>query len=112
MLASAADADPSDASIRTELVKLLVARGDMTSARTMLTPEVAGIDPELLWTLAEMELRDGHIPEGTALLQQILADDPQPPRRAGHPRVFDRRSQPRCRVRVHRSRGRDGDCGR
>jgi tetratricopeptide (TPR) repeat protein len=76
VLASAADADPADASIRMELVKRLVARGDVASARTMLTPEVAGNDPELLWLLAEMELRDGHIPEGTALLQKMLADDP------------------------------------
>jgi tetratricopeptide (TPR) repeat protein len=76
VLASAADADPADASIRMELVKRLVARGDVASARTMLTPEVAGNDPELLWLLAEMELRDGHIPEGTALLKKMLADDP------------------------------------
>jgi tetratricopeptide (TPR) repeat protein len=76
VLASAADADPADASIRMELVKRLVTRGDMAGARTLLTPEVAGNDPELLWLLAEMELRDGHIPEGTALLQKMLADDP------------------------------------
>jgi tetratricopeptide (TPR) repeat protein len=42
----------------------------------LLTPDVAGNDPELLWLLAEMELRDGHIPEGTALLQKMLEDDP------------------------------------
>jgi len=76
VLARAADADPADASIRMELVKRLVARGDMAGARTLLTPEVAGSDPELLWLLAEMELRDGHIPEGTALLEKMLADDP------------------------------------
>jgi tetratricopeptide (TPR) repeat protein len=76
VLASAADADPADASIRMELVKRLVARSDMASARTLLTPEVAGNDPELLWLLAEMELRDGRIPEGTALLEKMLADDP------------------------------------
>lgn len=76
VLASAADADPADASIRVELVKRLVTRGDMASARNLLTPEVAGNDAELLWLLAEMELRDGRIPEGTALLQKMLADDP------------------------------------
>ena len=76
VLASAADADPADMSIRVELVKRLVARGDMAGARTLLTPEVAGNDAELLWLLAEMELRDGRIPEGTALLQKMLADDP------------------------------------
>ena len=76
VLASAADADPADASIRVELVKRLVARGDVAGARTLLTPEVAGNDAELLWLLAEMELRDGRIPEGTALLEKMLADDP------------------------------------
>jgi tetratricopeptide (TPR) repeat protein len=76
VLASAADADPADTAIRVELVKRLVARGDITEARHLLTPEVAGNDPELLWLLAEMELRDGHIPEGTALLEKMLADDP------------------------------------
>jgi tetratricopeptide (TPR) repeat protein len=76
VLASAADADPADTSIRIDLVKRLVARGDMGGARQLLTPEVAGSDPDLLWLLAEMELRDGRIPEGTALLQKMLADDP------------------------------------
>jgi tetratricopeptide (TPR) repeat protein len=76
VLASAADADPADASIRVEVVKRLVARGDLAAARALLTPEVAGNDAELLWLLAEMELRDGRIPEGTALLEKMLADDP------------------------------------
>jgi tetratricopeptide (TPR) repeat protein len=76
VLASAADLDPADASIRVEIVKRLVSRGDVAGARTLLTPEVAGNDPELLWLLAEMELRDGHIPEGTKLLEKMLEDDP------------------------------------
>ena len=62
--------------IRVELVKRLVTRGDMTEARKLLTPEVAGNDAELLWLLAEMELREGHIQQGAALLQKMLADDP------------------------------------
>ena len=76
VLASAAEADPAATPIRVELVKRLVARGDITESRNLLTPEVAGNDPELLWLLAEMELRDGHIPEGTALLEKMLGDDP------------------------------------
>jgi tetratricopeptide (TPR) repeat protein len=76
LLTAAADADPANAPIRTELVKRLVARGDLAGARSLLTPEVAGNDPELLWLLAEMELRDGRIPEGTALLRKMLIDDP------------------------------------
>jgi tetratricopeptide (TPR) repeat protein len=76
VLASAADADPADQEIRVELVNRLVAKGDLAGARTLLTPEVAGSDPNLLWLLAEMELRDGRIAEGTAVLQKILADEP------------------------------------
>jgi tetratricopeptide (TPR) repeat protein len=76
VLASAADADPADTAIRVELVKRLVTRGDLAAARQLLTPEVAGNDPELLWLLAEMELREGHIQQGAALLERMLADDP------------------------------------
>ena len=90
LLATAADADPANTPIRVELVKRLVTRGDLAGARNLLTPEVAGDDPELLWLLAEMELRDGHIAEGTALLEKMLVDDPDSPRRAGHPWVLGR----------------------
>ena len=76
VLASAADTDPTDIGIRVELVNRLVARGNMAAVRAVLTPEVAGSDPNLLWVLAEMELRDGRIAEGTAVLKQILAADP------------------------------------
>lgn len=76
VLMAAAEVDPADNSIRSQLVKILVARGDIAGARAILTPDVAGSDPELLWTLAELELRDGRIVEGTAVLQQILAGDP------------------------------------
>jgi tetratricopeptide (TPR) repeat protein len=76
VLRIAADANPADSALRAQLVKLLLVRGDMETARVLLTPEVAGSDPELLWTLAEMELRDGRIAEGTAVLQHLLAGDP------------------------------------
>jgi tetratricopeptide (TPR) repeat protein len=76
VLARAADADPGNASIRADMVKRLVARGNVTDARALLTPDVAGNDPDLLWLLAEMELRDGHIAEGTSLLERMLVDDP------------------------------------
>jgi predicted Zn-dependent protease len=76
VLLRAADADQSNVAVRAELAKRFVARGDMERARNLLTPDVAGNDPELLWLLAEMELRDGRIPEGTLLLQRMLVDDP------------------------------------
>jgi tetratricopeptide (TPR) repeat protein len=76
VLAAAANTDPADIGIRAELVNRFVARGEMARARPLLTPEVAGGDPNLLWMLAEMELRDGRVAEGTAVLRQILAADP------------------------------------
>ena len=76
LLGTAAGVDPADASIRADLAKRLLARGDLHGARALLTPDVAGNDPDLLWQLAEMELRDGRITEGTELLQRMLVDDP------------------------------------
>jgi tetratricopeptide (TPR) repeat protein len=76
ILREAADTDPSNTTVRAHLAKLLVARGDTAGARLLLTPEVAAADSELLWTLAEMELRDGRVAEGISLLQQIVARDP------------------------------------
>jgi Flp pilus assembly protein TadD len=76
VLMAAADVFPTDTSLRVLIVKQLIARGDVQGARSVLTPEVAAADPDLLWVLAEMELRDGRVAEGTGLLKQILADDP------------------------------------
>ena len=76
VMRSAADADPADYGIRAQLARLLLNRGDVTGAHTLLTPNVGESDPALPWTLAEMELRENRIPEGIALLQQMLAGDP------------------------------------
>lgn len=75
LLSKAAAADPDNTAIRADMVKRFVARGDVKGAKALLTPEVAGNDPDLLWLLAEMELRDGHIAQGTSLLEKMLADD-------------------------------------
>ena len=76
VLRSAVDADPANQDIRAQLAQLLVTRGDIDGARALLAEDAAGSDPELLWTLAAMELRDGRIVEGVAVLERILADDP------------------------------------
>jgi tetratricopeptide (TPR) repeat protein len=77
VLTAAADADPSDMAVRARLAKVYIARGDLERAGKILTAEVAGSDPDLLWVLAEIELRQGRIQEGTAVLQQLLEADPQ-----------------------------------
>ena len=75
-LVEAARLDPADTEARARLARAYITRGNMLQARTFLTREVASTDPELLWTLAEMDLREGRIEEGAAALQDALAVDP------------------------------------
>ena len=74
-LRKAAEAHPSDASVRAQLAKALLAQGEGAAARALVTSEVAGIDPDLLWTLAEMELRAGRVADGAKLLEQMVEAD-------------------------------------
>jgi tetratricopeptide (TPR) repeat protein len=76
VLRSAVDAEPGNQNIRAQLAQLLVERGDIDGARVLIAEDAAGSAPNLLWTLAEMELRGGHIVEGTTVLQRVLEDDP------------------------------------
>jgi tetratricopeptide (TPR) repeat protein len=76
VLRSAVDADPANHHIRAQLAQLLVTRGDIDGARALLADDVTGSDPNLLWTMAEMELRHGRVVEGTTVLQRILEDNP------------------------------------
>ena len=76
VLVAALQADPSDAALGIRLAKLYLARGDHDKVKEVLTPEVAGADPNLLAALAEMELRAGRVPQGISVLQQLLASNP------------------------------------
>jgi tetratricopeptide (TPR) repeat protein len=71
-LAEAAGLDPADIDTRVALVTAYVSHGDLAHARQYLTREVAGHDLQLLWMLAEMELRAGKVDDGLSLLQEIL----------------------------------------
>ncbi len=75
VLAEAAEADPSDVSVRVSLAHAYVARGDLDRARTYLSAETAGTDPTLWLTLAEMELAGGRTDEGRHAVSQALAID-------------------------------------
>jgi len=57
-------------------VRAFIARGDMTTAAEYLTVEAAGSDPQLLRTVAEMQLRAGRLDEGVALVRRLLEEDP------------------------------------
>ncbi len=91
LLTEAARIDPHDADLRGLLVQAHTARGDFEAAsqfatsvargeadgaEALLTADPTESDPELLWKLAEIELREGRVAEGTALLERMLGIDP------------------------------------
>jgi tetratricopeptide (TPR) repeat protein len=76
-LAEAAALDPADRDTRALLARTYVSRGDPARARQYLTREVAGDDVQLLWMLAELELRAGQTDEGLSILQDILRAHPE-----------------------------------
>ena len=77
-----------------------------------LRPTSPVSDPELLWALAEMELRAGRIAEGTAVLQRILADDPSRRETLVILGCTVAEDQSRCGIRMRRCGGQGGDCRR
>lgn len=76
-LAEAARLDPSDTELYAQLARAYVALGDLTSAAQYLTVETAGDDPQLLLTVAEIQLRGGRQEEGLALVKRLLERDPE-----------------------------------
>jgi tetratricopeptide (TPR) repeat protein len=76
LLAEATSLDPADLELQRLLVQIFESRGDMAGARKLLAPEHGDTNPQLLWALAEAELRGDRIAEGTALLQKLIDDDP------------------------------------
>ena len=75
VLAQVAEADPTNIEVRANLALAYMARGEVDKARTYLSAETAGTNPELWLTLAEMELRANRFPEGKAAVVQALALD-------------------------------------
>jgi tetratricopeptide (TPR) repeat protein len=75
VLAQVAEADPTNIEVRASLALAYMARGEVDKARTYLSAETAGTNPELWLTLAEMELGANRFPEGKAAVVQALALD-------------------------------------
>jgi len=75
-LRQAAAAHPHDTELAAELARKFIARGDLATAAEYLTVEVAGNDPALLTTVADMKLRGDQFEEGLAILRKLLAEDP------------------------------------
>ena len=75
VLAELAEADPSNIEIKANLALAYVSRGDLAKAKSFLSPETAGANPDLWMTIAEIELRGNRLAEGkTAVLQAMRLD--------------------------------------
>jgi tetratricopeptide (TPR) repeat protein len=68
--------DQSDTEAGARLARAFITRGDMPRARTFLTRAVAATDPELLWTLAEWDVREGRAAEAVAAFREVLTLEP------------------------------------
>ena len=77
MLGEAAQLDPDDMQLRTRLAREWVAAGDLEKARQFLSAATAGDDPDLLMTLARIELQAGNLDEGKSVLNRLLAVRPE-----------------------------------
>jgi tetratricopeptide (TPR) repeat protein len=75
-LRQAAVQNPLDNDLKAELARTFVARGDITTAAEYLTAETAGDDPQLLLTVADIQLRGETPEEGVAIVNRLLTEDP------------------------------------
>ena len=75
-LEEAAARDPADIETRALLVRTYLSQGNLARARKYLTREVARNDVQLLWMVADLELRGGNVESGLAIVEEILKADP------------------------------------
>ncbi|MCC7416010.1 MAG: tetratricopeptide repeat protein [Acidobacteria bacterium] len=74
-LRQAAALDPTDTALISELARAFAERGDLATAAQYLTVETAGGDPQLLLTVADIQMRGGRFEDGIAILRRLLDDD-------------------------------------
>ena len=67
--------NPGDTGLKAELARAFLVRGDFAAGAEYLTAEIAGDDPELLFTVADMKLRGESVDEGLAILRRLLEQD-------------------------------------
>lgn len=78
VFAKLAEADPTNIEIKAQLALAYVSRGDLSKAKSFLSPETAGANPALWMTIAEIELRGNRLAEGkTAVMQAMKLDSGQ-----------------------------------
>ncbi len=76
VLRDASRLEPDDMELRAYLARAFVARGNIQIAAEYLTVEIAGDDPKLLMTVAEIRLCSGETEEGLAILKRLIDEDP------------------------------------
>jgi tetratricopeptide (TPR) repeat protein len=74
-LRQAAAQHPGDTELSAQLAKTFIANGDLETAALYLTAETAGDDPELLLTVADMQLRGEQYEGGVAIVRRLLEED-------------------------------------
>jgi tetratricopeptide (TPR) repeat protein len=70
----ALEQDQEDIETRRQLARSYIGRSDLERARAILSPDLT--DPELLLSLAEIELRTGRHAEGRELASRVILRDP------------------------------------
>jgi tetratricopeptide (TPR) repeat protein len=75
-LRQAASVNPGDAALMAQLARAFLAKGDVATAAQYLTRETAGDDPDLLMTVADMQLRGERPEDGLAIARELLEGDP------------------------------------
>ena len=76
-LAEASALGPGDQDLRRRLARECVAAGQLDRARTFLTRETAGADPDLLLALGRLELLAGNEPEARSVLTRFIMVAPE-----------------------------------
>jgi tetratricopeptide (TPR) repeat protein len=74
-LRQAAVVNPGDTELAAQLARAFIAKGDLATAALYLTAETAGDDPELLLTVADMQLRGEKFEEGLTIVRRLLEGD-------------------------------------
>ena len=74
-LRQAASLHPGNTELSVQLARAFIAKGDVATAAEYLTAETAGDDPELLLTVADIQLRGEKFEEGVAIVRRLLEED-------------------------------------
>jgi tetratricopeptide (TPR) repeat protein len=75
VVSESAQVDRDELRVRASQARACVARGDAVAAAEFLTPEMAGGDPSVLLTIAEIQLRGDNLDCGLALVERVITQN-------------------------------------